>query len=219
MSIRTGWCSRLRDFNVTLKVPTNVGSPYNDTSELDTHLGGVIWMANDGGLWRSEDGGQTWIPARGLHTVDAVNLAGLAKPDREPALYMGTVDNDSFFTRDGGANWRDCAMHLGDADAWFADIAQPGPGHPVHAAGHGPLPLDRGLSERGRLRLQARRLPTPDSAPPDMGPHNVVSNFVAAGLSPADAHARDRGSRSPTAISSLSWRSPTLASCSSGHAS
>jgi hypothetical protein len=37
---------------------------------------------------------------------------------------MGTGDNDSFFSTDGGDIWRDPSVHLGDADGWFADIAQ-----------------------------------------------------------------------------------------------
>jgi hypothetical protein len=172
-----------RDFDVTLKVPTDVGPPYNDTRELEAHLGGVIWMSNDGGLWRSEDGGLTWMPALGLHTVDAVNLAGVARPDSQPALYMGTVDNDSFFTRDGGAAWRDCAVHLGDADAWFADGAQPG--RVIQFT-----PRDTGLCfwtgdyPNAEDSGSGRRLPTPNSAPPGMQPHNVVSSFVGRGYRP-----------------------------------
>ena len=171
------------DFDVTLKVPTDVPSPYNDTSELDVHLGGVIWMVNDGGVWRSEDGGQTWKPARGLQTVDSINIAGVAKPNKGPALYIGTVDNDSFFTRDGGASWRDCWVHLGDADAWFADPAQPG--RVIQFT-----PRDTGLCiwsgdfPNAEDSGSARRLPTPNSPPPGMGPHNVVSGFVQRGYRP-----------------------------------
>ena len=171
------------DFDVSLKVPTDVPSPYNDTSELDTHLGGVVWMANDGGVWRSEDGGQTWIPAHGLHTADAINIAGVAKPNRGPALYIGTADNDSFFTRDGGASWRDCWVHLGDADAWFADGAQPG--RVIQFT-----PRDTGLCiwsgdfPNAEDSGSARRLQTPNFAPAGMGPHNAVSSFVLRGYRP-----------------------------------
>ncbi|HWM29554.1 MAG TPA: sialidase family protein [Woeseiaceae bacterium] len=171
------------DFDVTLKVPTDVPSPYNDTSELDAHLGGVVWLANDGGVWRSEDGGQTWIPAQGLHTVDAINIAGVAKPDKGPALYIGTADNDSFFTRDGGASWRDCWVHLGDADAWFADGAQPG--RVIQFT-----PRDTGLCiwsgdfPNAEDSGSARKLPTPNFAPAGMGPHNAVSTFVLRGTRP-----------------------------------
>jgi photosystem II stability/assembly factor-like uncharacterized protein len=172
-------------FGLRLKVPTDVPSPYNDTSELDTHLGGILWMANDGGVCFSEDGGQTWTPGRGLHTLDAINVAGLAKPDKEPALYIGTADNDSFFTRDGGVEWRDCAVHLGDADAWFADIAQLGRVLQFAPIGRGPgLCLWLGDYPNAADPGARQDIPTPNSAPSGMGPHNAVSGFVLRGYRP-----------------------------------
>ena len=61
-------------------------------------LGGTIWMANDGGVYVSHDGGQVWQPTVGLETVDPVNLAGLFGLGNAPALYFGCGDNDDFFT-------------------------------------------------------------------------------------------------------------------------
>jgi hypothetical protein len=112
------------DFDLTLKPAFGVGSPYNLNSELDQHLGGTIWLASDGGVDWSEDGGESWHPASGLGTLDPINIAGVAGLGPAPALYIGTGDNDSFFSTDGGTTWRDPSVHLGDADAWFADIAQ-----------------------------------------------------------------------------------------------
>jgi hypothetical protein len=112
------------DFDLTLKPVFDVGSPYNLNSELDQHLGGTIWIASDGGVDWSEDGGESWHPASGLATLDPINIAGVAGLGPGPALYIGTGDNDSFFSTDGGSTWRDPSVHLGDADAWFADIAQ-----------------------------------------------------------------------------------------------
>jgi len=112
------------DFDLTLKPAVDVPSPYNQNSELDQHLGGTIWMANDGGVVWSEDGGESWRPAAGLPTLDPINIAGLAGHAGAPALYIGTGDNDSFFTTDGGNTWRNGGYGLGDADAWFADIAR-----------------------------------------------------------------------------------------------
>ena len=112
------------DFNLTLKPATGVPSPYDQNSELDQYLSGTIWMANDGGVVWSEDGGVSWNPAAGLPTLDPINIAGLAGVGGAPALYIGTGDNDSFFTIDGGSSWRDSASHLGDADGWFADPAR-----------------------------------------------------------------------------------------------
>jgi len=112
------------DFDIALTAPTGVAFPYDQNSVLDQHLAGTIWMANDGGVDRSDDGGRTWRRSVGLDTLDPVNIAGLAGLGSRPALYMGTGDNDDFFTRDGGGHWGDPISSCGDCDAWFADPAQ-----------------------------------------------------------------------------------------------
>jgi photosystem II stability/assembly factor-like uncharacterized protein len=114
-----------KDFEITLKKPTGVTFPYNQNSVLNQFVSGTIWMANDGGVYWSEDGGQNWKHAAGLNTLDPVNLAGLFGLGDKPALYMGTGDNDNFYTRDGGKTWRDALSLCGDCDAWFTDTAQP----------------------------------------------------------------------------------------------
>jgi len=111
------------DFDLTLKAPTDVAPPYDQNSVLDAHLGGMIWMANDGGIYFSDDGGQTWQHANGLETLDPVNIAGVAGLGNLPALYMGTGDNDDFCSLDGGLTWLDPNTGCGDCDAWFADLA------------------------------------------------------------------------------------------------
>jgi hypothetical protein len=113
------------DFEITLK-PSNLASPYNQNSELDQYISGMIWMASDGGLYKSTDGGTNWNLCDGLETLDPVNMAGLFGLGNSPALYFGCGDNDDFFTRDGGQNYYDPISTCGDCDAWFADVAQPG---------------------------------------------------------------------------------------------
>ena len=113
------------DFEITLK-PSTVSSPYDQNSELDQHISGNIWMASDGGLYQSTDGGTNWKLCDGLETLDPINIAGLFGLGNSPALYFGCGDNDDFFTRDGGQNYYDPVSSCGDCDAWFADVAQPG---------------------------------------------------------------------------------------------
>jgi hypothetical protein len=116
------------DFDITLKAPTGVSDPYDRNSVLDQYLGGVILMANDGGVYRIDDGGASQNPrnpSRGLETLDPVNIAGVCGIGNAPALYMGCGDNDDFFTVDGGQTWGDPSSFCGDCDSWFADIAQP----------------------------------------------------------------------------------------------
>lgn len=171
------------DFDVSLQAAAGVPSPYDLNSELDAHLGGTIWMANDGGVQWSDDGGVIWNSAHGLHTCDAINIAGLAKPGKPPALYIGTGDNDSFVSLDGGQTWRDCAVHLGDADAWFSDLAQSTRVLQFAPRGDG-LDVWSGDYPNASNGGAKRGIPTPNSAPAGMGPHNASSGFVVRGYSP-----------------------------------
>jgi len=115
------------DFEITLKAPSGVVEPYNLNSELDQHVGGKLWMANDGGVYWCDDGGkseQSWHLPKGMETLDPVNICGLFGIGNSPALYFGSGDNNDFFTRDGGTHWGDPQSNCGDCDAWFSDIAQ-----------------------------------------------------------------------------------------------
>jgi BNR/Asp-box repeat. len=117
------------DFEITLAPATGtVDSPYDRNSVLSQFIAGTIWMANDGGVYWSEDGGaqgeNSWNLPLGLETLDPVNIAGLCGLGDKPALYFGSGDNDDFFSRDGGSTWQDPRSNCGDCDAWFADTAQ-----------------------------------------------------------------------------------------------
>ena len=116
------------DFEITLK-PSSQASPYNKNSELDKHIAGRLWMANDGGVYFCDDGGRkesSWQMPTGLETLDPINIAGLFGEGSQPALYFGCGDNNDFFTRDGGQHWEDPKSRCGDCDAWFTDMAQAG---------------------------------------------------------------------------------------------
>jgi hypothetical protein len=121
------------DLDLTLKPVRDQQSPYNLNKELDKCKGGRLWMCNDGGVYRSDDCGQTWIPTQaGLSTLAAINVAGVARlttepgrPNPPPALYSGTGDNDDFYTLDGGATWRSPISVCGDCNTWYTDPSQP----------------------------------------------------------------------------------------------
>ena len=116
------------DFEIALK-PSSQASPYNKNSELDKHIAGRLWMANDGGVYFCDDGGRnesSWQMPTGLETLDPINIAGLFGQGSQPALYFGCGDNNDFFTRDGGQHWEDPGSGCGDCDAWFTDMAQAG---------------------------------------------------------------------------------------------
>ncbi|MBI4517761.1 MAG: hypothetical protein HY699_18300 [Deltaproteobacteria bacterium] len=122
-----------RDFNLTLKAPPNPTAPYNENRELESCLGGRLWYANDGGVYRTDDCGETWIKTyAGLSTLAPINVAVNALPGQPghinlaPALYFGTGDNDDFYSLNGGTSWRDAWGQCGDCDAWFSDPGQVG---------------------------------------------------------------------------------------------
>jgi hypothetical protein len=114
------------DFDVTLVKPSaDVPAVYAKNLVLGHALGGRLWIANDGGVYGSADGGETWpLVYDGPHTLIPVNLAGVAIAGKGPALYMGTGDNDDFYTTDGAKLWRDAYGLCGDCGHWFADPAQ-----------------------------------------------------------------------------------------------
>ena len=67
------------DFEITLKRSTQP-SPFDKNSELERHVAGRLWLANDGGVYWCDDGGRTessWQMPPGLETLDAINIAGL----------------------------------------------------------------------------------------------------------------------------------------------
>jgi photosystem II stability/assembly factor-like uncharacterized protein len=116
------------DFEITLK-RSSQHSPFDKNSELDKHIAGRLWMANDGGVYFCDDGGRkesSWQMPTGLETLDPINVAGLFGQGSQPALYFGCGDNNDFFTRDGGQHWEDPKSRCGDCDAWFTDMAQGG---------------------------------------------------------------------------------------------
>jgi hypothetical protein len=115
------------DFDLLLKA-SDRPAPYDLNRELDRCVGGRIWYSNDGGVYRSDDCGATWINTySGLHTLAAINVAVDALPgEPAPALYFGSGDNDDFYSLDGGARWSDAWRQCGDCDTWFSDPGQRG---------------------------------------------------------------------------------------------
>ena len=122
------------DFDLTLTPGPHHGSVYAYNAELNKCLGGRLWYANDGGVYRSDDCGATWITTfSGLNTLAALNVAVDTKASNEPgqpgpppALYFGAGDNDDFYSSDGGGIWHDAWRQCGDCDTWFSDPGQPG---------------------------------------------------------------------------------------------
>ena len=114
-----------KDFNIKLKAPTGVDPPYNQNRVLDQFISGKAFVANDGGVYRSLDGGATWQLGKGLSVLGPINVGLTALAGKKPGLYMGVGDDDDFYSLDGGATWRDPLSGCGDCDMWYTDIAMP----------------------------------------------------------------------------------------------
>ncbi len=115
------------DLNFTLRAPSPaIPAKYSKNKVLHEYRGGRVWVANDGGVYLSEDGTKSWkLPYSGPKTLYAVNLAGVAVKGQGPGLYMGVADNDDFFTLNGGKKWLTQQGRCADCGHWFADPAQP----------------------------------------------------------------------------------------------
>ena len=86
---------------------------------------GTVWLASDGGISRSTDGGKTFHAAGSISTLSTVNMAGVALPGAGPVISLNTGDNDGFASRDGGLTWRTQNYGGGDNDCSFADPLRP----------------------------------------------------------------------------------------------
>ena len=157
--------------------------PYNQNSVLDPGVPprGKVWLANDGGVYRSTDGGSesNWELGSGLATLQPQSsFAGVARPKRGPALYFGVPDNDNFFSLDGGATWKDPTTKCGDCSQWWADPAQPSrvleEAGRVYPPGFGLYknPLF-GLPDASNEANQRQQIPFPEVACPQCQPPRI----------------------------------------------
>ena len=89
------------------------------------HIAGTVWMASDGGIFLSNDGGRNFHSAIGINTLSCVNIAGVALPGKGPVISLNTGDNDGYTSSDGGATWRPQNYGGGDNDCSYADPLRP----------------------------------------------------------------------------------------------
>lgn len=85
---------------------------------------GSLWMACDGGIYRSDDGGVSWRLGSCLATLGPIDVAVLSYKGAT-GLCMGTGDNSGFFSSDGGQHWKTQEYQGGDNDCNFSDPRQP----------------------------------------------------------------------------------------------
>lgn len=82
---------------------------------------GRVWLLSDGGIYQSNNGGQTLVPSQTGMTLSVVNVGGVSAPGQGPALSLNNGDNDGFYSMDGGQTWTYQEYGGGDNDCSFAD--------------------------------------------------------------------------------------------------
>ena len=108
--------------------PSDDFDPENSTSHVDQHSlafhpsgGAVFYLGNDGGVFRTENGGETFESLSGtLSLVQAYGIA--AHPTNPELLYLGTQDN-GMERRGADGRWRE--LITGDYGSILFDKANP----------------------------------------------------------------------------------------------
>jgi photosystem II stability/assembly factor-like uncharacterized protein len=117
------------------------GFVHPDYHDLQYH-GSTLWIANDGGIWTSDDDGRT-ATARNTGLVTRQFYALAADPSNRSRIIAGSQDNGNVQRLDSGTAWRyvasggdgiQCAIHpLSPEIAWAS--SQGGLIERTHAAG------------------------------------------------------------------------------------
>ena len=87
--------------------------------------GGTAWVLSDGGIYRSTDGGQNFVPATKCQTLASMSVGGVAISGKGPALSLNSGDNDGYYSINGGQKWSYQQYGGGDNDYAFADPLRP----------------------------------------------------------------------------------------------
>jgi hypothetical protein len=103
---------------------------HDDTTHADTHVikvapsnSNIVYRGDDGGVWKSTDGGSTWLTQNNT-TLRATQFQSIAVHPTDPNISIGgTQDNGSNMLLTGGTTW----LHADDGDGGFAMIDQSTP--------------------------------------------------------------------------------------------
>ncbi len=84
----------------------------------------TLWVGNDGGVWKSTDGGQTWSNRN--TNLATLQFTGIAVDPTNPAIIQGGMqDNNKAFTTNGGATRGWTAVDVGDGGFGAIDPFNP----------------------------------------------------------------------------------------------
>jgi photosystem II stability/assembly factor-like uncharacterized protein len=117
-------------FGLSLRAPAPTVPPtYAKNRELAgcaSHGRSPLFLANDGGVYRSTDCGRSWQMTSSMRSLDTGELAGYPRAGGPPALYFGTAHNQSWYSLDGGGSWAIGSDNCGDCSGFYAPRGNPG---------------------------------------------------------------------------------------------
>jgi Domain of unknown function (DUF4214) len=127
-NVASGNCARQQA--TSLDGAATTFTTHSATTHADTHVikiaasnVNVVYRGDDGGVWKSTDGGDTWVNQNNT-TLRATQFQSVAVHPSDPDISIGgTQDNGSNMLLTGGATW----LHSDDGDGGFAMIDQSTP--------------------------------------------------------------------------------------------
>ena len=91
----------------------------------ETEAGYQLWLIGDnGGLWRSDDGGREWVETRS-RDADRRGVTGLVFDESHASVWAATAGRGVLRSDDGGEYWREDNSGLDGADTRDAIVAGP----------------------------------------------------------------------------------------------
>ncbi len=105
-------------FGVSPVVAPAAGPSFEHVHALAADLSGqTLWLGAHTGLFRSEDGGRTWVPVALPVRHHAPDVMAIAIHPQDPALlYVGTHQGGVLRSADGGKSWTAMNGGLGGLD-------------------------------------------------------------------------------------------------------
>lgn len=127
-NVNTGTCQRQQ--STSLDGGATTFTNHSATTHADTHViavapsdPNIVFRGDDGGVWKSIDGGDTWLTQNNT-TLKATQFQSIAVHPTDPDISIGgTQDNGTNMLLTGGTTW----LHAVDGDGGFSMIDQSTP--------------------------------------------------------------------------------------------
>ncbi|MEO8461039.1 MAG: hypothetical protein ABI451_10965 [Dokdonella sp.] len=131
-NVRSANCAKLQ--STSLDGGATVFVNHDDTTHADTHVikvapsnSNILYRGDDGGVWKSTDGGLTWLNQNNT-TLRATQFQSIAVHPTDPDITIGGTQDNGTNSMVTGPVW----AHADDGDGGFAMIDQSTPATMYH---------------------------------------------------------------------------------------